>query len=129
MIQIRVNEVFAEPLSEVELLIRAKGDKLSQIESDYTAAELQTVSYLGFNFAGGAESVASIDGYVRLNRLAGVTVHNIWDTNGTEHSLTEAEVDGLILAIGGQTSINKFTKKNRKLALLAATSIIEVDVI
>ena len=117
------------PRTEVELLQVAKEDKLAQIESDYILAELQSVSYLGFNFIGGTESVEAIDSYVRLDRMAGITTHNIWDVNGIEHSLTDVEADGLLLTIGSQASINKFTKKNRKVALSIATTIAEVDAI
>lgn len=115
--------------SEAELLAVAKEDKLSQIEADFTLAELQSVSYLGFEFIGGIESVTSIDGYVRLNRIAGITIHNIWDVNGVEHNLSDAEADGLLLAIGSQASLNKFTKKNRKLALDSATTLAEVEAV
>lgn len=117
------------PKTEVELIQVAKEDKLAQIEADYTLAESQTVSYLGFNFIGGTESITAIDGYVRLNRIAGITTHNVWDVNRIEHSLSDVEADGLLLAIGSQTSINKFTKKNRKMALINATTIAEVDAI
>ncbi|MFA5669913.1 MAG: hypothetical protein WCX83_00200 [Candidatus Cloacimonas sp.] len=117
------------PRTEVELLQVAKEYKLAQIESDYILAESQSVSYLGFNFIGGAESVTAIEGYVRLNRMASAVTHNIWDVNGIEHSLTDAESDGLLLTIGSQASINKFTKKNRKVALAVATTIAEVEAI
>lgn len=115
--------------SESELLAVAKEDKLAQIESNYILAESQSVSYLGFSFIGGTESVTAIDGYVRLNRIAGITTHNIWDVNGIEHSLTDAEADGLLLTIGSQASMNKFTKNNRKVALSIATTITEVEAV
>lgn len=115
--------------SEAELLVVSKEDKLSQIEADFILAESQSVSYLGFNFIGGIESVTAIDGYVRLNRISGVDTHTIWDVNGVNHSLSDTEANELLLAIGGQASLNKFTKKNRKLALDSATLIVEVNAI
>lgn len=115
--------------SEAELLVVAKEDKLAQIEADFNLAELQSVSYLGFNYIGGIESVTAIDGYVRLNRITGATTHTIWDVIGVEHSLSDTEANGLLLAIGSQASLNKFTKKNRKLALDSATTILEVEAV
>lgn len=115
--------------NEAELLAVAKEDKLAQVEADFTLSESQSVSYLGFNFIGGIDSVTAIDGYIRLDRMAGITTHNIWDVNGIEHSLSDAEADGLLLTIGSQASINKFTKKNRKLALDSATTILEVEAV
>lgn len=117
------------PKTDVELLAVAKEEKLGQIETDYTLAELEATSCLGFNFTSGTESIVSIDGYVRLNRIAGITTHKIWDINGHEHSLTDTEVDTLLLAIGSKASINKFNKKNRKLALSIASTIAEVEAI
>lgn len=117
------------PRSDDELLVVAKEDKLTQIEADFNLAESQSVNYLGFNYIGGIDSVTATDGYVRLNRIAGATTHNIWDVNGVEHSLSDTEANGLLLAIGGQASLNKFTKKNRKLALDGAISIAEVEAI
>lgn len=114
---------------QAELLESAKTIKLEQIQSDFAVADEQPVSYLGFNFSGGAESVTAIDGYVRLNRIAGITTHNIWDVNGDEHTLSDSQVDELIIAIGSQASAAKFTKKNRKVALASATSIAEVEAI
>lgn len=115
--------------TEAELLEQAKSSKLQQIEDDYIASEEQTVEVSGVVYSGGMSSVEAIDSYVRLNRLAGNTTHNIWDVNGVEHSLTDSEVDGVILAIGVQASTNKFTKKNRKVALAVATTIAEVEAI
>ena len=115
--------------TDAELLDQAKASKLQQIEADYIASEEQAVTVAGVIYSGGMGSVEAIDGYVRLNRLAGSTTHNIWDVNGTEHTLTDSQVDGVILAIGVQASANKFTKKNRKVALVVATTIAEVEVI
>lgn len=111
------------------LLEQTKSEKLLQIKADFNLAELQTVPYLGFEFVGGIESVTSIDGYVRLNRIAGITIHSIWDVNGVEHNLSDAEADGLLSAIGSQASANKFTKKNRKVALANATTLAEVEAV
>ena len=115
--------------TDAELLQQAKASKLQQIEDDYIASEEQTVEVSGVIYSGGTSSVEAIDSYVRLNRLAGNTTHNIWDVNGTEHTLTDIEADSVILAIGIQASINKFTKKNRKVALSIATTITEVEAI
>lgn len=115
--------------TDAELLQQAKASKLQQIEDDYIASEEQTVKVSGVIYSGGTSSVEAIDSYVRLNRLAVNTNHSIWDANGVEHSLTDSEVDGVILAIGVQASTNKFTKKNRKVALAVATTIAEVEVI
>ena len=115
--------------TDAELLEQAKASKLQQIEDDYIASEEQTVEVSGVIYSGGMSSVEAIDSYVRLNRLAGNTTHNIWDVNGTEHTLTDVEADSVILAIGVQASTNKFTKKNRKVALAVATTITEVEAI
>ena len=115
--------------TDAELLDQAKASKLQQIEADYIASEEQAVTVACVIYSGGMSSVEAIDGYVRLNRLAGSTTHNIWDVNGVEHILTDSQVDGVILAIGVQASANKFTKKNRKVALVVATTIAEVEVI
>ena len=114
-------------LTTAEKVAIAKTAKLTEIEDDFTQAESQSVTYLGADFIGGQDSVQSIDGYVRLVQLAGGTTFTIWDAQGADHNFTEAEVSGLILAIGGQTSINKFTKKDRKVALAAATTVNEVN--
>ena len=116
-------------IDATKALEQAKALKLQQIEADYIASEEQTVEVSGVSYSGGMSSVEAIDSYVRLNRLAGSTTHNIWDVNGTEHTLTDSEVDGVILAIGIQASVNKFTKKNHKVALAVATTIAEVEVI
>jgi len=118
-----------KPKTDAELLEQAKASKLQQIEDDYIASEEQTVEVSGVIYFGGMSSVEAIDSYVRLNRLAGATTHNIWDINGTEHTLTDIEADSVILAIGVQASTNKFTKKNRKVALAVATTIAEVEAI
>ncbi len=115
--------------TDAELLQQARASKLQQIEDDYIASEEQTVEVSGVTYYGGASSVEAIDSYVRLNRLAGNTTHNIWDVNGVEHTLSDSEVDGVIVAIGVQASTNKFNKKNRKVALAVATTIAEVEVI
>ena len=116
-------------INQAKILEQTKASKLKQIEDDYIASEEQTVEVSGVIYYGGTSSVEAIDSYVRLNRLAGNTTHNVWDVNGVEHSLTDSEVDGVILAIGVQASTNKFTKKNRKVALAVATTIAEVEVI
>ena len=115
--------------SETELLAVAKEDKLSQIEADFNLAESQSVSYLGFEFVGGQDSVKSIDDYYRLMLLAGQTSFTIWDTNKEDHVLTEAEVKGLIIAIGSAASANQFNLKNRKVALANATTLAEVEAV
>ena len=115
--------------SEAELLVVAKEDKLSQIEADFNLAESQSVSYLGFEFVGGQDSVKSIDDYYRLMLLAGQTSFTIWDTNKEDHVLTEAEVKGLIIAIGSVSSANQFNLKNRKAALANATTLAEVEAV
>lgn len=117
------------PKTEAELLEIAKAGKLTQIENDYIASEEQTVEVSGVIYFGGTSSVEAIDSYVRLNRLAGNTTHNIWDINGTDHTLTDIEADSVILAIGVQASINKLAKKNRKVALAVATTITEVEAV
>ena len=114
---------------DAKILEQAKASKLQQIEEDYMSSEEQTVEVSGVIYFSGTSSVEAIDSYVRLNRLTGTTTHNIWDVNGTEHSLTDSEVDGVILAIGIQASTNKFTKKNRKVALAVATTIAEVEAV
>ena len=131
-----IGDKVAMTAEEIELHInppktleQVKASKLQQIEDDYIALEEQTVEVSGVIYSGGMSSVEAIDGYVRLNRLAGSTTHNIWDVNGVEHILTDSQVDGVILAIGVQASANKFTKKNRKVALVVATTIAEVEVI
>ena len=91
-------------INQAELLEQAKASKLQQIEDDYIASEEQTVEVYGVIYSGGMSSVEAIDSYVRLNRLAGATTHNIWDINGTEHTLTDIEADSVILAIGIQAS-------------------------
>ena len=116
-------------INQAKILEQAKASKLQQIEDDYIASEEQTVEVSDVIYSGGTSSVEAIDSYVRLNRLAGNTTHNIWDVNGVEHSLTDSEVDGVILAIGVQASTNKFNKKNRKVALAVATTIAEVEAI
>lgn len=117
------------PKSEAELLAVAKEDKLAQIEADFNLAESQSVSYLGFEFVGGQDSVKSIDAYYRLVLLAGQTSFTIWDTNKEDHVLTEAEVKGLIIAIGSVSSANQFNLKNRKAALANATTLAEVEAV
>lgn len=102
---------------EDNLLEQAKAEKLLQIEADFNLAESQSVSYLGFEFVGGQDSVKSIDDYYRLMLLAGQTSFTIWDTNKEDHVLTEAEVKGLVIAIGSVSSANQFNLKNRKVAL------------
>ena len=87
------------------------------------------MSWFSTMLSGGADSATAIDSYIRLNRLVGNTSHNIWDINGVEHILTDAEVDVLLVNIGSEASTNKFTKKNRKVALAVATTIAEVEVI
>ena len=129
MVTVRVNKVFAAPPTEEELLEQAKASKLQQIEDDYITSEEQAVEVSGVVYSGGMSSAEAIDSYVRLNRLAGNATHNIWDVNGVEHSLTDAEADAVILAIGQQASANKFTKKNRKVALAVATTIAEVEAV
>jgi hypothetical protein len=110
-------------------LDQAKAIKSTQIEDDYNLAESQTVEVKLITYKGGNDSVVAIDSYVRLNRLAGATTHDVWDVNGTETPLSDADADAVIIAIGSQASVNKFTKKNRKVALSKATTIAEVEVI
>jgi len=110
-----------------ELLSQAKELKLTEIDNDFNSAENTPVDYLDRKFFGGAESVTSIDAFVRLTKLAEGTTFTIWDIDGTEHDFSETEANGLILAIGMQASANKFTKKNRKVALNLAKTIEEVS--
>lgn len=115
--------------AESEILEQAKAEKLTRIESDFNLAESQSVSYFGFEFIGGQESVKSIDDYYRLMLLAGETSFTIWDVNKEDHILTEAEVKGLIIAIGSVSSTNQFNLKNRKVALANATTLAEVEAV
>ena len=114
---------------EAETLSKAKVSKLIEIQDDFALAEEQPVIVNTVSYYGGADSATAIDSYIRLNRLVGNTSHNIWDINGVEHILTDAEVDVLLVNIGSEASTNKFTKKNRKVALAVATTIAEVEVI
>lgn len=121
-----VRETF-EPLvpepefTDEELLQKAKDNKLAQILSDYEIAEVVPVLYNGTYYNGGEESATSIDKYVRLNRRASITSHTIWDVGNVDTTLTDTQADELLLAIGSTSSVNKFTLKNRKLALKEIT--------
>ena len=115
--------------TDAELLQQSKVVKLKQIEEDFKDSESAVVSYLGFDFYGGIDSARAIDEYVRLNRLAGIDVHVVWDSSKADHVMTDAEVDGLILTIGAVASTNKFLKKNRKASLNKAITIAEVELI
>ena len=126
---IRRDAAIVKAEKDAKILEEAKAIKLKQINDDYELAEKQNVDYIGNTYYGGADSVRSIDGYVRLNRLAGLTSHTIWDINGQDTALNDAEADGLILAIGQQSSTNRFTKKNRKTALANATIVADVEAI
>lgn len=112
-----------------ELLQATKDAKLKEINEDYDTAESEPVVFNEVKYSGGAESVTAIDGYVRLNRLAGLTTYNIWDVDGIEHPLNDTDVDSLLLAIGNQASINKFNKKNRKVAVDLAKTVEEIGTI
>ena len=113
----------------LKAISQVKTAKLKEIEDDFIDAEATPIDYNNFKFVGGYDSVMSIDAYVRLTILGEGGVFTIWDVNGTEHDFTEVEVSGLILAIGSQASINKFTKKNRKVALFKAETIDEVSAV
>jgi len=122
------NIVGAE-FSTADLFEQAKDVKLGDIQTDFETAESQPVVHNGETFIGGKESAESIDGYVRLMKLAGATEFNIWDINGDEHSFDSAGADALILAIGGASSVNQFEKKNRKKAVADATTIEQVNAV
>ena len=117
------------PPTDAELLEQAKASKLIQIEDDFNLAESIPITYNLIDFYGGAESAESINYYVTLNRLKGVATHSIWDITGTEHNLDDVEASELLILVGNQASTNKFTKKNRKVAVTNATTVLEVDAI
>lgn len=115
--------------SEAELLEEAKQAKREEIEKTFLDSESTPVLYNNVLFAGGESSVDSIDKYVRLMDLAGLTSYNIWDVNGDEHLFNKAEVTQLILAIGMQTAANKFVRKDRLVALAQAQTTFDVKAV
>ena len=114
--------------SELAFIV-AKPIKLQQLTVDFNIAENEPVLFEGVMYHGGDGSVTSIDKYVRLNRLAGETNHTIWGADKTDNVLTDIQVDQLMLTIGEKASANKFTLKNRQLALESSTTIEEVEAI
>jgi len=112
---------------EIELMILKKV-KREQILKEFLAEEKTPVEFplsSGVFFKGGNTSITAIDKYVRLNRLAGNTTHTIWDVDKVDHLLTDTEINNLILTLGANTSTSNFKLKNRKLALVNATTISE----
>lgn len=116
-------------LTTAEEVTIAKAVKLQEIEDDFVEAESQSTDYAGFKFVGGYNSVMSIDAYVRLTKLGGGTIFSIWDINGDDHFFNEDEVNELIYEVGSAASFNKFAKKNRKVALSKAETVLEVNAI
>ena len=114
--------------SELAFIV-AKPIKLEQLTVDFNIAENEPVLFEGVMYHGGDGSVTSIDKYVRLNRLSGETNHTIWGADKTDNVLTDIQVDQLMLTIGEKASANKFTLKNRQLALESSTTIEEVEAI
>ena len=113
------------------VLEKSKENRIKIIEEEFIKEETTTIPFIvngvEYLFYGGIDSVDSIDKYVRLMELAGATIFTIWDVDGIEHTLNLAEVQSLMLSIGIQSSINKFNKKNRKKAVIEATTIDEVE--
>ena len=120
------NGTFTNP---PETLEQAKATKLNQIELDYNTTDSEPITLNGTIYFGGSESAKSIRDYVDGNRLEGITTHNIWDINGTEKSHTDAEAKAVVIAIGDASSVNDFNKKNRKVALAIASTILEVEAV
>jgi len=112
-----------------ELFIQAVDQKSIDIGKDFDTSELVPVEHLGNIFIGGSESADSIDKYVRLMKLGGITEFMVWDMNGDEHPFDSDGVDALLFAIGSVSAMNKFEKKNRRVALAKAKTIIEVDAV
>ena len=115
--------------TDAEMLLDLKVTKLTQIESDFNIAESQLITVNSIVYQGGRDSVEAIDSYVRLRRLNGLNTHFIWDYQGTETELTDIQADAVLIAIGNASSTNKFTKKNRKVAVAVATTIAEVEAV
>lgn len=112
--------------SEAVTLAKAKVTKLKEIENDFLAAENTPVVHLGVTYIGGMESALSIDSYIRLRKLDGAVVFYIWDINGVEYAHTEESAMDVVKAIGTQASINKFTKKNRKVLVRDALTLLDL---
>lgn len=119
----------------VATLAKAKTLKLLQIKEDYKISEAAPIKVTHtihgeITYHGGGESADKIDKYVRLKQMGGaVDGHMIWDINGDETALTDAEAKEVILAIGNKSSTDDFTKKNRKVAVVVATTVTDVNII
>lgn len=115
-------------------LALAKAAKLAQIDSDYILADETPVvvnhtAHGDIAYYGGSESAKAIRDYIDGNKLEAVTIHNIWDINGTETPLNDAEAEAVLIALNSKARIDKFAKKDRKVALAIATTLTEVEVI
>ena len=114
--------------TDAELLQQSKDTKLIAIDEEFTLAESTPINYLGNSFNGGSESASSIDKYVRLNRLAGLANHTIWDINNANVSMSDSEADELLLAIGSASSTSLFTRKDKRKAVsLVSLDALEAD--
>ena len=93
-----------------------------QLKLQLIAALFNTIEY-----AGGASSARDIRDYIDLTTEDGLTEYMLWDINGTETALSLSQANTVKLAIAKEASLNKFNKKNRKVALALATTIAEVE--
>lgn len=116
-------------LTDAELLEQAKASKLQQIKDDYSIADAIPVLHNTVTYKGGESSAKGIRDYLEGNRLEGITIHHIWDINGTEKPYTDSEANAVLIAVNAPVRDNSFNKKNRKVALAVATTITEVEAI
>ena len=120
------------PISDEVLLAQSKAIKLKEIGLDYIATDSEVVkvthtAHGEITYIGGSDSAKSVRDYIDGNRLEGTTTHNIWDINGTETEHTDAEADSVLIALNSKARTDKFTKKNRKVAVAVATTIADVE--
>lgn len=109
------------------LLANAKAIKAQKIRdslNDIPPVTVGTVSYHG-----GYESAMKLDGAKRIAESAGMTSVVFYDIDNIGHTLTLTEAQNVVLAVGSDYQTRFGVKQARMVALEAAVSISEVEVI
>lgn len=108
-------------------LVAKKDIKRNEIRTAFEAVEDDPVTVNAIEWNGGYDSALKLDGAKRMAELSGLSNVVFYDVNNVAHTLTIAEANPIITAVGSAYQTHFAHKQDLMIAIDNATTLEELD--